>query len=362
MPRLPDEQTPMPADAAVVAAVIPAATAAVNGAERFLEVLAHVSYSLLPLVGSHGQAPLMATSRVMCHEVAAWAAKVKWDERTHAVDAARAPAWAARCRNARSLNIVAEESECASPADVVSVVVAASSLPQLEALHLHSCSIDNAALVALAAHFSQMKSLKQLDLSSNQFGAVGTQYLTAFLPKLAQLAALELSDNNLCGSSAALLAHALPCLPLLSFIDLGYNPLGDDGVAALAGALPRLPRLSKLHLSSVGCGNVGAEALAAVAPSLLQLAELDVSHNNVGGANVAALLVRLRSAPLAKLNVAGSVFSADRDMAPFVQALACVPLLEELKMQGCFLGDEGAAAIASPLVRRLLPRLTLLAL
>ena len=96
-------------DALVVAgtpqAAAAAALAADPGTERLLDVIGHASYALLPMIGTRGLGPLMASARAVRREVADHEGKIKCSEPLLCVSPHRVRAWAAQHPKARALTV-----------------------------------------------------------------------------------------------------------------------------------------------------------------------------------------------------------------------------------------------------------------
>ena len=149
------------------------------------------------------------------------------------------------------------------------------------------------------------------------------------------LQALHLGANPKLGDSGLLaLAQMLPPvfigpgdLSTLRVLYIEDTGCGDEGMQAVAAALLKMPKLQELHVAdNPGIGPAGWEALGASLPSLLELRELRASRcRGMGCSGVSKLVAKL----------------------PFKG----MPSLEELDLDDCDIGVEGARALTAVLKR-----------
>lgn len=249
--------------------------------------------------------------------------------------------------------------------------------------------------------------LAELDLDATDLGPNGLGHVAAALqsaPAPLPLRALGLRNNDVGDAGLARLAAALGALACPALAELwlgGRNALGDGGAAALAGAI-ELGGLEALRALDVGGGGIGAEGLRCLAMACRTRARgleaLDLSGpvgsdgDGGGGGGVQALGAYWLTAVLAEgafpylaalrlggqglgrsglymlhvalrngalrglktLDLDGSPDVGDAGLGYLAIALrrgGC-PRLQELRLAGCGVGDEGLRHLAHALAAR----------
>uniref|UniRef100_A0A672P393 Uncharacterized protein n=1 Tax=Sinocyclocheilus grahami TaxID=75366 RepID=A0A672P393_SINGR len=195
---------------------------------------------------------------------------------------------------------------------------------QLNILRLSGCFVKEEGCAALASALSSnLSHLRELDLSNNHLQDSGVKLLAAGLKSPNQLNILRLSGCLVKEEGCAALASALSSnLSHLRELDLSNNHLQDSGVKLLAAGLKSPNQLNILRLSGCLVKEEGCAALAsALSSNLSHLRELDLSNNHLQDSGVKLLAAGLKSPN--QLNI--------------------------LRLSGCFVKEEGCAALASAL-------------
>ena len=138
----------------------------------------------------------------------------------------------------------------------------------------------------------------------------------------------------------------------LERLDVSYNyALGDEGASALAAALPYLPELTELNVSSCVCRDSGMAALVAALSSTC-IRRLECCNNAIGAKGWAALGAGLgRLSHLTHLNASLNDGMGNAGAKSLAAGLPQAPVLEELVVNECEIGDVGAAALAEAVPR-----------
>jgi uncharacterized protein (TIGR02996 family) len=212
-------------------------------------------------------------------------------------------------------------------------------LTRLTVLDLRGEGIEARDIAALAAS-PHLAGLKELELLSNFLGDEGVETL-ASSPYLAHVTDLGLADNDIGDRGLAALARSRH-LKRLTVLNLRKNLVSGLGAQALAESR-NAAQLAILDLASNFLGNLGALALAESA-HFGRLTLLDLSSNGIGpeGALVLAesptLKRRLRMLDL-RGNPLGDAGARALASSPYMKNLI------ELKVEGCEIGQDAAAAL-----------------
>ena len=162
--------------------------------------------------------------------------------------------------------------------------------------------------------------------------------------------------NGLGAQGAAALAPAAAASGTLRLLDLSLNEIGDEGVCALARAFGEAGAggaggdddagLTALSLTANGISARGARALADVLGSgLRRLSSLRLGKNSLLPAGASALAAALPGCALTELHL-GGCYVADQGAAALGAALSAGARLTTLDLSANGVADAGAAALA----------------
>ena len=134
----------------------------------------------------------------------------------------------------------------------------------------------------------------------------------------------------------------------------GQSDLTESDLATLGMLLPKwLPRLRRLGLEGYEFGDVGLRAICAglgpgAAPSLNHLNLAGNKFGPVGAEALAAALRRGAMPKLEELYISSNPIS-NQGATALALPLRTRPLLKELLLHGCAIGDEGVASLVADL-------------
>lgn len=228
----------------------------------------------------------------------------------------------------------------------------------IRSLKLGRNQLGDAGAAELAEGVAASPHLTHLDVSSNGIGVAGCAALGAALAaRPAGPLALDLSRNAGVGAEgvAALCGAATPASACrVVELAVGHCDVGTAGAVAICASATALPLFSELRRLDLASNDVDASAAAPLCEALaapagaLQVLDL---RNNALGVRGSALLTgalgasSLRHLDLTSNGVAWSAASSDELAQVFTDVATKAPALEELRLMGNELGDEGAVRL-----------------
>jgi len=237
---------------------------------------------------------------------------------------------------------------------------------ELTVLHLENNMSGGGGAIAIADIVAASPRLEDFKFASSRGTAEGGVALAGALRAAPGLRRLCLHDNLFGAPTLQALAAALPSLPLLTHLDVGDVLARDAGVGALAAALARAPpaALRSLDVSENEVGPRGARALAVALRRLPALESLAAQGNDLDAAAAAALGAALlarrepserASDPLRALNLSDCGFGGRAAEALALAAIAALPNLQCLQLEGNGVTRAGYARIRNAVAEAGLP-------
>jgi hypothetical protein len=225
--------------------------------------------------------------------------------------------------------------------------LAKASFPSIHVLGLRGAGLDEAACRALAKA-SWLGQIGRLDISQNPMGDQGVVAL--FSGNWSELSVLWMEEVSCRVRGVGAMMQGLREQGAkLEEAALGGNPLGRLGIQVLAEEGSGSLRV--LRVGDCGAEGVGLKAMASSAWP--QLESLDLSENRLSSKEM-AILSSLSAPQLRELDLSGNRFGAAG--SGHLVAWCGGGDIEDLRLDGCEIGDEGALALASapfPALRRL---------
>lgn len=243
---------------------------------------------------------------------------------------------------------------------ILSALAAACGSSQLESISVGTHALGDSGAATILPAFARCASLTSCDLECRGISDESAEGLIALLAPSApaRLRVLSIARNEaLSGSGISQVAAAVAASSLTS-LDLSGLSIGEDGASALGRMCAYSTLLHKLVLKAASWGPTGASSFAqAITQPAAALASIDLSDVALGGG--AALLLRTLAAKGPALTSLGlDRCSLPADAFDELSAVLALPL-RALRLQGCGLGDAGAAKLALAISRRRPPLETL---
>ncbi len=191
----------------------------------------------------------------------------------------------------------------------------------------------------------------RLDLCKQALGPAGCRSVTDALETNQTVVSLLLGTDGIGDTGAADVARLVDKNHALEVLYLGCNKIGAAGVALLAASLSApSSSVSGLWLKRNPIGADGARHLADMLKANSTLRTLDLVNTRLGADGLAALTDTLtrHNQTIERLYLGGNFFGPDE--APLLADLVRhMPRLKALLLNVGFLGDTGAAQLASAL-------------
>jgi len=201
----------------------------------------------------------------------------------------------------------------------------------------------------------------RLDLCKQALGPAGCRSVTEALEHNQTVVSLLLGTDGIGNTGAADVARLAGKNHTLEVLYLGCNKIDAAGVAPLAQSLAANSSVMGLWLKRNPVGAEGARLLAEMLQTNRTLRTLDLVNTRLGPDGLAALadaLIQPHSA-IERLYLGGNFFTPDE--APLLAKIVRgAPRLRALLLNVGFLGDGGAAQLASALPDSQLEELGLL--
>ena len=201
----------------------------------------------------------------------------------------------------------------------------------------------------------------RLDLCKQALGPHGCRLVTGALENNRTVVSLLLGTDGLGDAGAADVARLAKSNPNIEVLYLGCNRIGAEGAATLADALAlETSAVSGLWLKRNPLGASGAACLAKMLETNTSLRTLDLVNTRLGSDGLAVLASALTgpNQSLERLYLGGNFFGPEE--APLLADIVRrAPRLQALLLNVGFLGDIGAAMLASALPESCLEELGL---
>ena len=217
----------------------------------------------------------------------------------------------------------------------------------------------------------QHTTLRDLRLGRNQLGHYGIIGLCEGLQYSPSLTSLDLSANGITAQAAAALASALPAS--LQHLDLSENAMSSDVGAVFFNSLAAVQSASLTSLTLRDCelDTVAGQSLAAAlaSPGLAALTRLDLTNNTQAHTAAGCCSANLQWLSLSNNQLDAEAASAlaqtisasntlrfldvsNNNIEPIgVDALLLLTCLHELRVFNNKLGNDGAAAVQTALLK-----------
>lgn len=204
-------------------------------------------------------------------------------------------------------------------------------------------------------HFQS--NLSTIDLSNCFLEDEGIKQLSQALPTIGQLSSLLLGGNLITSIGIRYLCAIFDAendeiLPELSTLDFSFNPLQDQSISPLAKFCRQLRQLKSLNLASTDLTDLQEYDL-----SYGSLAELNLSLNKLTIEGVVRAIGRLNSCKLTKIDFSYCLACVEGNSYSFVDSIVkmlsngtCANL-EEIRLDGCRLGDTDCWRLTQALLR-----------
>ena len=179
------------------------------------------------------------------------------------------------------------------------------------------------ALLAKNGNSADTSCKESFEIEGVQLANKDVTKLAALL-KTKYLKSLVLTGNELYQSHAVTLAESLKQNSFLTVLNLSNNQLGDGGVTAIASVLKFNTTLEELALRKCGFTADGAANIGVMLQKNKTLQILDVSRNTISSEGARDICHGI---------IETSIGDASQ--------------ISSLKMNGCFIGDEGAKYVGS---------------
>ncbi|KRW99731.1 hypothetical protein PPERSA_07808 [Pseudocohnilembus persalinus] len=165
-------------------------------------------------------------------------------------------------------------------------------LPNLKALYMNQCNIDDQTMVSLCMYLPKLKNLQQLALSQNKFGDEGLFCLTVLLSgdSLENLTTLHLSRNKLGKLGLKKFLEILNFNKTLSILNLsGIQSIGqdsednckNDSMKFIGDLIFYNEYLEEINLSGCGITDLGFQYLIKGIEKNRTLENLHLFNNNL---------------------------------------------------------------------------------
>ena len=191
----------------------------------------------------------------------------------------------------------------------------------------------------------------RLDLCKQALGPAGCRMVTEALGQNHTVVSLLLGTDGIGNAGAADVARLAEKNPSVEVLYLGCNRISADGVAPLAAALSAAASsVTGLWLKRNPIGPDGAKRLAEMLRTNTSLRTLDLVNTRLGHEGLAALTEALTHSnqTVERLYLGGNFFGPEE--APLLaEIIHRAPNLKALLLNVGFLGDAGAALLASAL-------------
>ena len=191
----------------------------------------------------------------------------------------------------------------------------------------------------------------RLDLCKQALGPGGCRSVTDALAQNQTVVSLLLGTDGIGNTGAADVAQLAGKNQTLEVLYLGCNKIGPAGAAPLAAALSTpTSSVTGLWLKRNPLGADGARHLADMLKTNVTLRTLDLVNTRLGADGLAALTDALtrHNRTIERLYLGGNFFTPSE--APLLADLIRqMPRLKALLLNAGFLGDDGAAGLASAL-------------
>jgi Ran GTPase-activating protein (RanGAP) involved in mRNA processing and transport len=194
-----------------------------------------------------------------------------------------------------------------------------------------------------------------LILRENNFGGAMSTLAPALRAISSSLTSLDLSHCNLRGyrnaRNIAALSGPLGSLTSLVKLNLAHNDLGLKGAVVVAKALKKMTGLSSINLAHNDLADEGCIEILSSLLSNNSLTELDLTGNDFGAEGCCSIAELIENGPpLQRLTLSGNDLGSGSGALRISRAILLNPKLceslEELRLSGCNLRDEGLKALA----------------
>ena len=201
----------------------------------------------------------------------------------------------------------------------------------------------------------------RLDLCKQALGPTGCRHVTDALKGNRTIVSLLLGTDGIGNAGAADVARLADTNPALEVLYLGCNKIDAAGVAPIAVSLSAPnSAVTGLWLKRNPIGAGGARLLAKMLHTNRALRTLDLVNTRIGPDGLVVLADALTgpNQTVERLYLGGNFFGLEE--APLLaKIIRCAPRLKALLLNVGFLGDEGAALLASALLHSKLEELGL---
>jgi Ran GTPase-activating protein (RanGAP) involved in mRNA processing and transport len=164
---------------------------------------------------------------------------------------------------------------------------------------------------------------------------------------------LDFSENSITSSGAIMLAeHISQKLPGLKSLKLSYNRISKPGGAALGKSIGDHPTLGVIKLDNNMLGDDVVENMKLSMQRNSKLHHIDLSEINLqadAGLHLSSIL--RTNTDIEIIDLSGNVRFSPTGAKYLAEGLAEAKSLRELRMRYCDVGDDGAIAIVSALMK-----------
>lgn len=220
-------------------------------------------------------------------------------------------------------------------------------------LKLGGFSLGNVATKLLGHVLTHTTNLRTLDLGFNRITDKGATLLARALEQNASLESLYLSGNDIGPAGAKALAQALAKNATLRSLHLSGNNIGEEGATYLADGLKANRGLRSLYIGTNGIGSNGMKCLAAALTVNKVLEELTLGQNKIGSNGIQHIAAAFASGHtvLTTLEIGKNAIDQDGAIALAKALCSNTNSLQNLYIDNNPMGDVGASAFGALLAK-----------